>query len=211
MGSESKRPLSGKARQEAFEKALRGKKIPPLTLDNKWYRLLDETGKALAGPLTHELNELLQRQGKLNTETKEIKKIKKKLMHEIVPMVDEMEQGGDSAVEKKIASHKRLIEECNEKLEAYEDELLDLPREIDRVNFALMLLTMECCYDTMHENADEIQRIADWVTMMRIELKKNLIRRQEKEQQNFEIYSYMHDVFGADVVDLFDMQNQPEK
>lgn len=208
MGNENRSNASSK--QELFLNALQGKKIPILTLDNKWYRLLDEAGKKTAGKLSEQLNELLKRQGKLNTETRDIRKLKKKLMNEIVPMVDEAEQNGSEELEKKLEEHKKLIEECNEKLDSYQDELLELPREIERVNFQLMLLTMECCYDAMHENADEIRRIADWVTQIRIELKKNLIRKQEMENQNQEIYSYMHDVFGADVVDLFDMQNQPE-
>ncbi|HIW80509.1 MAG TPA: hypothetical protein H9742_03110 [Candidatus Acetatifactor stercoripullorum] len=202
MGSEDKK--------EIFSGALQGKKIPILTLDNKWYRLLDETGRTAAGELTEHLNELLRRQGKLNTESKEIRKLKKKLMSEIVPMVNEAEQSQNAALEQKIEDNKRLIAECNEKLEKYQDEMLELPGEIDRVNFQLMLFTMECCYRTMKENQGAIQEITDWVTQVRIDLKKNLIRRQEMEQQNQEIYSYMHDVFGADVVDLFDMSMLPE-
>ena len=31
-------------RQEAFKSALTGKHLPVLTLDNKWYRLLNKTG-----------------------------------------------------------------------------------------------------------------------------------------------------------------------
>ena len=32
-------------RQQAFKNALVGKHLPVLTLDNKWYRLLNKTGK----------------------------------------------------------------------------------------------------------------------------------------------------------------------
>ena len=31
-------------RQEAFKSALAGKRLPVLTLDNKWYKLLNKTG-----------------------------------------------------------------------------------------------------------------------------------------------------------------------
>lgn len=200
-----------KQKQEAFRSALQGKKVPVLTLDNKWYRLLDEVGKETVKKLEEQLNELLKRQGKLNTETRDIKKLKKKLMNEIVPLVDEMEQTGNTKLEKKIEENKRLIEECNEKLESYEDELLELPREIEKVNFQLMMVTMDYCYDTMQENANEIQAIAEWVMEVRIELKKRLIRKQEMEQKNQEIYAYMHDIFGAEVVNLFDMKYNPEE
>lgn len=197
-------------KKEAFENALLGKKIPILTLDNKWYRLLDEMGKQSVKVQEEKLNSLLKRQGKLNTETKDIKRLKKKLMNDIVSMVDEAEQG-NTYLEEKIQEHKRLIEECNEKLEAYQDELRDIPREIDQINLQLMLITMDYCYDIMHNNSDEIQKIADWVTEVRIELKKQLIRKQEMEKKNQDIYAYMHDVFGADVVNLFDMQYNPEE
>ena len=166
MGSEYKK--------EVFLNALKGKKIPILTLDNKWYRLLDEKGQTKAGQLIEELNELLRRQGKLNTGLKDIKRLKKKMMGEIVPLVSEVEQKGGADLEKKIEAYKRLIGECNEKIMDYEDELLELPKEIDRVNFQLMLLTMEYCYDAMRQNSRDIREISDWVTQARIDLKKKI-------------------------------------
>lgn len=203
---------SGNLRHEAFTQALQGKKIPILTLDNKWYRLLDSSTRAAVKGMEEKLNNLLKRQGKLNTEMVEIRKLKKKLMGEIVPLVNEMDQtGGSKALDKKIDQNKRLVEECNGKMESYKDELADLPRQIDQLNLQLMLMTMDCCYDTMQENTKEIQRIEEWVKDIRVELKKRLVRKQEMEQQNHEIYSYMHDVFGADVVNVFDMQYNPEK
>lgn len=197
--------------KEQFPEALRGKKIPILTLDNKWYRLLDDETRGRVAGTEEQLNTLLKRQGKLNTEIKDIKKLKKKLMSEIVAMANEAEQNDSDEIAKKMEQHKNLVEECNERLAEYQDELLELPREIDRLNYQLMLATMECCYTAMQENTKEIEAIAEWVTGIRIELKKRLVKKQEMEQQNHAIYSYMHDVFGADVVNLFDMKYNPEE
>ena len=61
-------------RREIFMQALKGKKIPILTLDNKWYRLLTDEARATVSGIEKQLNTLLKRQGKLNTETKEIKR-----------------------------------------------------------------------------------------------------------------------------------------
>lgn len=201
----------GNRRKSVFEEALQGKNIPVLTLDHKWYRLFDELGRDDVKELSGQLNTLLKRQGRVNTEIKDIRKLKKKLMSEIVSMVDQMASDNDKEIEKKVEDNKRLIEECNEKLEAYEDELLELPREIERLNYQLMLVTMECCYRTMQQNTTEIKEIEDWVTEIRMELKKRLVHKQEMEQKNHEIYSYMHDVFGAEVLNLFDMKYNPEK
>lgn len=197
--------------KQEFSEALQGKRIPILTLDNKWYRLLDEEARKSVAGLETQLNELLKRQGKLNTETRDIKKLKKKLMAEIVEMAGEAEQSGDERLTQKLEQHKTKVEECNERLEEYQDELMELPRSIDRLNFELMLATMDCCYTTMQENTEGIKEISKWVTDVRVELKKQLVRKQEMEQRNHAIYSYMHDVFGAEVLELFDMTYNPEE
>lgn len=201
----------GKEKQNLFTNALQGKNIPILTLDNKWYRLLDDDAKEAVKDLEAQLNALLKRQGKLNTESKDIRKLKKKLMSEIVPMVDEAGDYPTSAQTREIDQHRKLIEECNEKLAAYQDELLELPKQIDQLNIRLMLITMEYCYGTMRENTEQIQEISQWVTEIRIELKKRLVKKQELEQKNHAIYSYLHDLFGADIVDMFDLQYNPEE
>lgn len=198
--------------EEVFKAALAGKRIPILTLDNKWHRLFTQAeSNPRISMLEKQLNELLKRQGKANTESKEIKKLKKKLMDEIVETVDTLEQGEDSSLEKKVEANKRLINECNEKLEAYQDEMLELPRMIQAVNYELMLATMEVCYERIKENSQEIDAITEWLTQIRIELKKNIIRKQEREIKNHELYSYMHDIFGADVIEIFDMKYNPEE
>ena len=192
-------------KEEVYKKALQGKRIPVLTLDNKWHRLfaMMEPDRELKH-LEEQLNSLLKLQGKMNTESKSIKKIKKKLMDEIVQLMER----DDAAANKKIEENKRLIEECNQKLEEYQDKLLDIPKEIDKANYALMLRTMEMCYEVLKINEKEIDEIGAWITQIRIELKKNIVRKQEKEIKNHELYSFMHDIFGAEVVEIFDMKHK---
>lgn len=196
---------SGQQKKDRFEDSLKGKDIPALTLDNKWYHLLGKVGFEDIRSGEKKLNDLLKRQGKINNETREIKKVKRRLMDEIVSLMD----GGSGEASTKIEENKRLLKECNDKLDAYEDEMIELPRMIDKVNKELLCITMEHCYETMQENTDDIDELEDWIRNVRIELKKNLIRKQEKEAKNHEIYKYMHDIFGADVVDLFDMRYNP--
>lgn len=197
-------------RDEIYEAALKDKKIPILTLDHRWHLLFGKAEPTEAVVrLEEELNELIKRQGKLNTESKEIHRLKKRLMSEIIPMVDSLERKPDRKTEKKIEDNKRLINDCNEKLSAYRDELALLPKEIEKTNYYLMLATMDACYDKLKENTKEIEEDTRWITQMRIELKKRIIRKEEKEQQNQELYSYMHAMFGADVINLFDMKYRP--
>lgn len=195
---------------DVYKPALAGQKIPLLTLDNKWHKLFTQIEPdSRVKKLEEELNKLVQRQGKLNTESKDIRRLKKKLMDEIVGFADELGQGRESALDR-MEENKRLINDCNEKLEAYQEELTDLPERIRTVNYELMLLTMEICYKRIQENTAEIQEIAQWITAFRIELKKNLIRKQEKEIMTYELYSYMHQIFGTEVIEIFDMKHIPE-
>lgn len=198
------------SRRASFEQALRGKRIPVLTLDNKWYQLLNEEAREGVAGLEEELNTLLKKQGRLNNEVKEIKRLKKRLMEEIVSMMGDGEQdeGLDNA--QKSEQNRRLVEECNEKLEGLQDQLFELPAEIEQVNFNLMLATMDQCYGMMAENNRNIQDIEEWVSEIRVELKKKLVRKQEMERHSHAIYNYMHDVFGAEVVDIFDMHHDPD-
>ena len=196
--------------ENIFKPALEGKKIPILTLDNKWHRLFTQYNPSpQMKKWEAEVNDLLKRQGKLTTEVKEIRILKKKMMDEIVGLADEVEQGNKKS-EKKLEENKRLINECNEKIDAYQDELLHLPKQIDAVNYNLMLFTMEICYEQIQNNTNDIKEIAEWITQIRKELKKKLIRKQEKEVANGNLYQYMHQVFGAEVIEIFDMQYNPE-
>ena len=116
---------------EVYKPALEGKKVPVLTLDHKWHRLFTQidTNPEIKS-LETELNELLKRQGKINTETKEIKALKNKLMEEI----RSSSMDAEALDEKKVEENKKLVEDCNEKLEAYQDEALDLPAKINEIN-----------------------------------------------------------------------------
>ncbi|MBQ6259413.1 MAG: hypothetical protein IJJ79_06995 [Lachnospiraceae bacterium] len=190
--------------EESFKEAIRHAKIPILVLDQKWHRLFAISGKPEeVKKLEVELNELLQLQGKLNNEQRELKKLKNRLMNNIV---SNMENAGDDSME----TDKRLIDETNEKIKQNEDELLDLPNRIKETDGVLMMATMRFCYAKLRTNAKEASEIADWIKNVRIELKKNIIKKQNREINNKEIYSYMHDIFGKDVLNLFDVADQQE-
>lgn len=198
-------------RTDKFKIALDSAKVPVLVLDKKWYVLRQKAGTTPEiNALENELKELLKRQGKITNEINSLKKIKKDLMSEIVSNMDDGDKDRDAkASDKKLDDNKRLIADANEKMDAYEDEMLDLPREIDRVNKELMLKTMEVCYDRLSENTEEIEQIAEWIKNIRVELKKKVIKKQEMEMANSDFYGFMHNIFGHDAMNLFDMKYEP--
>jgi chromosome segregation ATPase len=198
---------------EVYMSALQGKSIPILTLDNKWHQLFTQTEMTPEiEQLADELNSLVEKDGKLRSQTKDIKKLKKKLLGEIVPLRDKANKAGNSAtIEKEISERTRLINECNDKLDSHQDELLDLSKQIYDIDYKLMVETMKVCYERLHDNTSDIKSLDEWITRARIELKKNVIRLQEAEMENYNLYSYMHQIFGPEVVEIFDMKYDPDR
>ena len=199
---------------KVYMSALEGKSIPILTLDDKWHQLFTQTEMTPEiESLADELNALVDRDARIRTETKKIKKLKKTLLSEIVPLRDKANKstGNKVAIEKEISERTRLINECNDKLDGHNDELMDLSRQIYDVDYKLMIETMNACYETLHSNTEYIKGLDEWISKVRVELKKNVIYLQEAEMENYNLYSYMHQIFGPEVIDLFDLKYDPNR
>lgn len=198
--------------EEEFKNALRNKEVPLLVVDQKWHRLFAIHGKTQQiQELEDNVNELLKKQAHLKDNHKNLKKIKNQLMKDIVDnMVMSTNESDYDEKDKILSENKRLITEINEKLEQCEDELMELPKKIARANEILMIQSMSYCYDKMHVNSNEANMLAKKIKDMRIELKKSIIKKQNRDINNREIYSYMHDILGHDIIDLFDIRDEYE-
>lgn len=198
---------------EYFRGALGDKKVPILVLDQKWHRLFAIHGKTEEiKSIEEEVNRLLARQGQANQDIKDLKRVKSNLMDSIVAnMEGKSEENHDPVLEKTMEDNRRLINEVNEKIEACEDELLELPKLIKEANERLMIASMSFCYEKMRSNTEEIQSIDAWIKQVRIDLKKNIIKKQNREINSKEMYAYMHDIFGAQIIDVFDLTQEEEE
>lgn len=197
---------------DIFKPALEKTKVPILTLDNNWHRLFTQTNATSEiKKLEKKLNELLKEQGKVNTEEKKLKAVKRKLMDEIIQLADRYDGQRDDAVQKTMDRQKEMVEECNKRLEDLAEENQNIPQEIEKVNYQLMLKTMELCYKRLEENRKEIEYYEKWIQDIRVQLRENIIRKQDRETSTYELYSYMHNIFGPNVIDIFDMHYNHEK
>lgn len=200
-----------KTRQD-FKSAMINKTVPLLVLDQKWHRLFAVHGKTdEIKTLEAKLNKLLSEQGKLNNKLKELKRLKGKLLDDIVLNMDDMDDKmSEAAREKKQEENKRLVDEVNEKIDLCEEELVDIPYQIRETNDELMLLSMDYFYEKIRINQQEAVEIDEWINQIRVELKKNIIRKQNREINNREMYAYLHDIFGPEVIDIFDIKYDEE-
>lgn len=199
--------------EKDFKAALQNKNVPILTLDHKWHQLFGQSRQTdTLVELEDAVNDLLKQQGKMNTELKKVRSLKKKLMDEIVTLADQLnEDPGNKSLEKEMDDHKRLMAECDEKSENLKEEGMDIPKELNEANRALMLETMKLCYERFDENTAEMDEIGEWIRSIKAELKQKIVKRQDRELDNYNLYLYMHDIFGSDVMKLFEMSYNPSE
>lgn len=196
-------------RDEQLRQLLSGKRIPILVLDEKWYGLFPEELKSpRIKKGEKELKDLLKKQGEMNNDIKNMKKEKNILMKDIVKNMEVEDSNQEKERSKKVSDSKKRISEINKKVEEYEALLEnDIPKEIERANMELAIHSMNDCYERMLSNNDVINETAQWINKMREELKQRIIIKQEKEISNSDIYTYMHNILGPDIMELFDGNN----
>lgn len=195
---------------ESLENIVSVKNAPILTLDSRWYQLVPDSIKTdEVRYWENKVNELLKRQGRVTNDIKEVKKIKSKLIKDVV---DNMEEDGDDKRRQKIMNqNQRLIHEAKDKIAQLEDEERELPRELSKANQRLLVETAKLCYQTINENKADLEVLDKWINATRIKLKKNLLIKQDKENQNNQIYSGLHDILGPEVMSELDRINDKEE
>ena len=181
--------------------------IPILTLDERWYRLVND--KIKTDEIAYwekQVNELLKKQGRLNTDIKDIKKLKKQLINDVV---ENMESDDDSRARQKLMNqNQRLIQESKDKIANLEDELMELPRELARANEKLLTETLKVCYGKMNSNTEDIEVLTKWIDATRVKLKKNILIKQDKETSIESMYSPIHDIIGPENCSAVDRINE---
>lgn len=189
---------------EDVKKNVAYKQLPILILDERYHTLFKKVEKSQEIlRLEKKLSELMKRQGQINNDLKAVKKIKADLMKSIVDNADNAGMS-DSKRQKLMNNNQRLILEAKEKIEKLQDEELVIPSKIRDANIELAIAVVELCYKRIRQNYDDIQVLGKWINEMRIELKKKILIKQDKEIMNTEIYTYMHDILGHEMMEVFD-------
>lgn len=192
---------------EKIYSIVKSKNIPILVLDEKWHTLFKDKDKTpRIAELEKRLNDALKKQGQVTNDLKELRKLKAKLIEGVVANMETLDS--DPKKQKINAKNQKLIVEANEKIEALEDEELEMPRIIREANVELMIECVTVSYDRIKKNKADIELLNRWINEMRIELKKKLLIKQDKEMKNSDTYAYLHDIFGQEIMEIFDKSDE---
>lgn len=201
--------MAKKEKQIEFHSILKNKKLPILTLDNRWHELFTEDQKTVEiKDLEQKVNNLLKKQGKLVNDIKDMKKLKSNLIKDIMDNMDISTDIAGKEKDKKLGKNKQFINELNSKIENAMDELGDIPYQIKEVNEQLMSESINIFYNLLDKNKLELKEVADWINGIREELKRKILIKQDLEIKNTKIYTYMHDILGHELMEKFDMDQK---
>ncbi len=181
--------------------ALKGKQVPILVLDNRWYTLFPKGKKPSdIAALEQKLNTLIKRQGRLVNEIKDLRQAKKKLMDGIVAGM----KGDSDFDQKKKDNQQRLLIETRERIENESDELMGLPAQIKTVNEDLMVLSVQYCFKRLSNWEHQIGELAEDIKFLKRELDDKSDEKSDLEESRDSAYSLMHGLMGHEIMNLFD-------
>lgn len=193
----AKREYDAVTKEEIIE-LIKKSKLPVLTLDRKWLNLFnnDEKSEEIK-TLEKKVNTSLRSQGAINSKRDELIGLKKTLMKEIVSNMDADE---NSRARKKVNKSKELIEDINDELLLLQDRELDVPVNINNSNAMLAYQSLEEMYDRIKKNDEDIDNLEKWIDETRIELKKRILIREKKREENELMDKYISDTFHPEVI-----------
>lgn len=197
--------MAKKTEEVQYENYIDMKKVPILPLDNRWHQLFPDNSKpARIKKLEKEVMDIIKKENGVSQDIKNLLNLKKKLMSEIVSNMEEADESNEKTRQKKLAASQKLILDINNKKTNLENEKYELPYKLIKANEALLLESIEICYNRIKNNQRQVEALTEWIEKTRMELKKNVVVRQEKMDDNNNVYAYMHDMLGPEFMEVFD-------
>ncbi len=181
------------------------RKVHMLTLDSRWHELFDGIKKPKhIADLEKKLTKLLAEQGQLTNDFREYSLLKKKMMADIMENMKDAFEDEDNHAINEMTKSKKYIHDIKVKIEKMEERMVSLPNDIEAVNKELLTYTMQNCYMRMFHNKNELEELEVWIERVRQELKDKLVRQTEAKEEYDKLYSYMHDLVGYEIIEMYD-------
>ncbi len=188
-----------------FSEVIKSHKLPILPLDTRWHEIFPDDEKTPEiRILERKVNDLMMKQGRLVNEIKDLKKLKSKVMNDIVENMNIDSSKAGQAKARKQDRNKKYILEINDKIARETEELELIPYEIREANEALLAESMEICYNRIRKQRELIKEANQWIEKTRAELTERILMKQDMESVNDKIYSYLHDLLGHNIMEAFD-------
>jgi hypothetical protein len=186
-------------------KTLRKNNISLLILDERWNKLFSNTPKTSQIEAYEEkLKELLKEESRLTAESKQISANKKLHMEKIIKLTTTVFEENNEEAKKEMQFCEREIKRINLRSKRIEEELDALPDRLREANLGLLESTVNVVYFKIRKSGKRVEELARLIEETRSRLKEYIDEKELLSQDDTDIYSYFHDLLGAEELERLD-------
>ena len=190
-------------KEEQFLSRFRGVEVPVLILDERWHHIFPDNKKsAQVRELEVTLRESFKRQARISEELEKAENTKQKLMQRIINNMRVAQVSEEEA--KKQDKSQQMIKEINVEIAELEAEYEEMPQKIKALNEELLIESMRVCYRIMEANKAQLNKQKILVEEAQQLLMERTLVKQSLEKENHQMYTFMHRMFGRNILELFD-------
>lgn len=197
-----------KAKKSKFDrKVLRKNNISLLMMDERWNKLFNTVAKSPAIAASEEsVRELLKEQARLITESKEIAAAKKQHMDRIIKLTPAVFEKNDAEAQKEMQLCEKEIKKINARTAEIEKSLEEIPEKLQDANLGLLENTVNLVYFKIRADQKRVEELTAEIEATREKLKALIDEKETLSQDHTDIYSYFHDLLGADELERLDKE-----
>lgn len=200
-------PWKSKKRKILDIKVLRKNDISLLILDERWNKLFTNTQKSpVIEQYEKQLKDLMKEQARLLTEQKAIPVLKKNNMDKIISLTSEVFDKNDETAKNEMQLAEKEIKRLNDRAKIIEDRLNEIPDEIKQVNLRLLEETINVVYFKIRSAGKRVKELEGLIDECKAKLKQYIDEKESLAQDDAEIYSYFHDLLGAEELERLDKE-----
>ncbi len=195
-------------RNKKFDtKTLRKNDISLLILDERWNMLFSNTQKTPAIERSEErLKELLKQEARLTAEKREIAASKKRHMDNIIKLTADVFEKNDADAKKQMQASEHEIKRINDRAVQIEELLDAMPDRLKQANLELLEQTVNIVYYKIRASKKRVEELEKLIEETRNRLKGYIDEKESLSQDDTDIYSYFHDLLGADELEKLDKE-----
>lgn len=188
-------------------KVLRKNDISLLILDERWnslFRNVEKTPQIIK--YEEKLKQLLKDQSRLTEEKRKNSLIKKRCMNRIVELTSKVYEENDEEAKKEMEHCEREINRINQRCKEIEEELENIPDLIKETNLKLLEYTVNMVYFKIRASRKRVEELEVLIEKTREQLKRYIEEKESLSQDDTDIYSYFHDLLGAEELERLDRE-----
>lgn len=188
------------------ENIIKKNHIPILVRDKQWKDIISTKANKNIQSFSKNIENLLNEERELTKLLKDSKQHKTKLMNKILHLSDLLNRKGQEDVVAELEKCKEEINKTNHIIDETIEKLEIYPKEIERVNLALLKETINIVYKDISNDNEKLHAIDEEINVLREKL-GNLRDEKDELEKNIEmLYSFLHTVIGHEEMEKLDIR-----